>query len=395
MHLKSRIEQFIHLEVLGGLLLFAGFLLALVVSNTELYDEYQSLIKLPISIKIGDFSINKPLLKWVNDGLMALFFLLLTLEIKFHCLEGEFTSRATLRLPIIAAIGGATVPAIIYYLFNYSEPTYLQGWAIPIATDTAFTLAVLSFLKHKLPVSAKIFTIALSILDDLIAILVISLFYTDSLFIIPLLIAIICIFILATLNFMNVGKFSPYLIIGVILWLALVEAGIHGTIAGVIIGLSIPMRVLDHHNKLTSPLKKLEHSLHPAVALIILPLFAFLNCEIPFKELSMTDLFSNITLGTVAGLFIGKQFGIMALSFLAVKLGICRLPVNISWRTYYGISVLCGIGFTFSLFIGLLSFDHSSLLNQMKLGVVLGSFLSAGIGVLILRRLPSLPANYP
>jgi len=322
---------------------------------------------------------------------MAFFFLLLTLEIKFQCLEGEFTPRAALRLPIIAAIGGAFVPAIIYYFFNYNDPMYLRGWAIPIATDTAFTLAVISFLKHKLPMSAKIFTIALSILDDLIAILVIVLFYTDHLYFVPLFIAVICIFTLVAINSLNVARLLPYLFIGTILWLALVEAGIHGTIAGVLVGASIPMRAPDKHGKLCSPLKKLEHFLHPVVALVILPLFAFLNCGVSFKELSVNDLFSPISLGILLGLFIGKQLGIIALSFIAIRLGICRLPLNISWRIYYGISVLCGIGFTFSLFIGLLSFEQTLLLNQMKLGVILGSFLSAVVGILILRRLPPTP----
>ena len=391
MRSKSRVEQYISLEILSGILLLIGVGLALCVSNTHLNDEYRDLVSLPISISIGDFSLNKPLIKWVNDGLMALFFLLLTLEAKFHLLEGEFTNKKAFLLPLMAAIGGAIVPGCAYYLLVYQTPEYLDGWAIPIATDTAFVLGALSFFSNKVPTAARLFVVALSIIDDIIAIVILALFYTSSLQFIPLLIAVICLLLLAFINSMRVGRLSFYLIIGAVLWIALVEAGIHGTIAGVLLGIFIPLRATLEENNVYSPLKRLEHFLHPVVALMILPLFAFLNSEISFKDLAVSDFYSSITLGIITGLFIGKQLGIILFSYVFIKFGICKLPRGISWRIYYGISLLCGIGFTFSLFIGLLSFEEADQINQMKLGVMVGSILSALAGVMIIRGAPNLP----
>jgi NhaA family Na+:H+ antiporter len=383
--MKNRIQQYINIESLSGILLFGGMILALGISNSGLYEAYLSLINLPISITIGDFSLSKPLIKWTNDGLMATFFLVITLEAKFHFLEGEFTSKENLLLPITAALGGVVIPAIFYYSITYGDNLYSRGWAIPVATDTAFILGILSFFSTKISLSVRLLVVALSIIDDIIAVLILALFYTDSISYFPLLITAIILLLLVIMNLLNVSKLSVYLIVGIALWLSLVEAGIHGTIAGVLLGLFIPQRVKNEEDKVQSPLKRLEHSLHPVVALIILPLFAFLNCEIPFNELSLNDFYSPITLGILGGLFIGKQVGIISFSFIAIKLRLCKLSHGLNWRTYYAISILCGIGFTFSLFIGGLSFESEPLMNQMKLGVILGSLLSALLGAFLLR----------
>lgn len=392
--MKNRIETFMTVESISGVLLFFGVILALCVSNTELYDEYRALTSLPISITIGDFSLGKPLIKWVNDGLMALFFLVLTLEAKFNVLEGE-SSSANFRLACLAALGGVIVPAALYYFFTFPHPAHLKGWAIPIATDTAFVLGILSFFKNKIPLNARLFVVTLSIIDDIIAVVILAVFYTDAIQIMPLLIAIILISLLIIANLANIEKLSIYLLIGAGLWLSLVEAGIHGTIAGVLVGLFVPTYIKRENHKPTSPLKELEHFLHPFVALIVLPLFAFLNSEISFKELGFNDFYSPVTLGIFFGLFIGKQLGILAFSFISIATRVCKLPHGITWKTYYGISILCGIGFTFSLFIGLLSFEEATLVNQMKLGVILGSVVSAVGGVALLLTAPLLPHTQP
>ncbi|WP_010298152.1 Na+/H+ antiporter NhaA [Candidatus Odyssella thessalonicensis] len=392
-HSKRRILSFIRLEIVSGLLLLVSLLLAIAVSNSNLYDEYQALVQLPIGIRFGDLYLDKPLIKWVNDGLMALFFLLLTLEAKFHCLEGEFKSRAAFALPFLAACGGAIIPSLIYYLINSTDSNFIKGWAIPIATDTAFVLGILAFFSNKIPLSARLFVVALSIIDDFIAVLVLAVFYTNTLHFMPLLVAFICLLILGLLHAMRISNLSLYLLFGTVLWLALVEAGIHGTIAGVLLGSFIPLYNSKYGDKNASPLKRLESYLHPLVTFVILPLFAFLNGEINFQELAVKDFFSPISLGIIGGLFVGKQLGIMVSSYIAIRLNICQLPHNMSWRIYYGTSILCGIGFTFSIFIGLLSFEKIAYINQMKLGVIGASFLSAFAGLMILRGAPNLSHN--
>ena len=326
---------------------------------------------------------------------MALFVLVLTLEAKFHILEGELSSPAHIKLACLAALGGIIVPAILYYFFTSSNPAHLKGWAIPIATATAFVLGILSFFKNKVPLNARLFVVALSIIDDIIAVAILAVFYTDTIQITPLLTAIILISLLAITNMANVERLSIYLLIGAGLWLSLVEAGIHGTIAGVLVGLFIPAHIKKTNSKPVSPLKKLEHFLHPSVALVVLPVFAFLNSGISFKDLGFNDFYSPVTLGIFSGLFVGKQLGILIFSSFAIAIGICKLPNGITWKTYYGISTLCGIGFTFSLFIGLLSFEEGSLINQMKLGVILGSFASTVGGIALLLTAPLLPHAQP
>ncbi|MBW8310163.1 MAG: Na+/H+ antiporter NhaA [Candidatus Paracaedibacteraceae bacterium] len=383
--MKKRTDSFINLEVLSGILLFISMILALCVSNTELYDEYQALAKLPIGLSIGKFTLSKSLLKWVNDGLMALFFLILTLEAKYHCLEGDYSSFKSLRLPLICAIGGVIVPISVYLLTTSPQEDFMKGWAVPIATDTAFILAILAIFIPHTPTSVRLFVVAFSIIDDVIAVLILAFFYTPFIQLIPLLVSIICVLGLAVLNKSNLSKLWPYITIGIILWIGLTETGIHGTLAGVILGCFIPVRTDSKIDISCSPLKRLEHYLHPFVALTVLPLFAFLNSEIAFNEISWNDFFAPITKGIFLGLFIGKQLGVMAFAYIGTKFNLCKLPSNISWKMFYGISLLVGIGFTFSLFIGVLSFEDSTHINQMKLGVMLGSFISAIAGIAMLK----------
>lgn len=394
--MTSRIRSFIKIESVSSVLLFVGAFLALCISNTGLNDMYLTLIHLPISITVGDFSINKPLIKWVNDGLMALFFLMLTIEAKFHFMEGELVNKSHFSLAVITALGGVIVPALIYLAFTINNPIYIRGWAIPIATDTAFVLGILSFLTCKIPFNARIFVLNLSIIDDVIAVLILAIFYTPTLSLTPLLIAIALTFLLIILNFLNIRRLSVYILLGLCLWLALIESGVHGTLAGVLLGLFVPLHIDSNEHYTHSPLKQLERLLHPFVAFIVLPLFAFLNTEISFHEVSLNDFGALITLGIMLGLFIGKPLGIIIGAFGYVKLRNSTLPYGLSWLQFYGISTLCGIGFTFSLFIGLLSFDDAGLINQTKLGVIIGSLLSAVFGsIILLRSSANLDANIP
>jgi len=308
----------------------------------------------------------------------------LTLEAKFLFFEGELVDKSYLPLAVIAATGGAIIPALIYTLFTFSDPVLTKGWGIPIATDTAFVLGVVYFLLHKLPNNIRIFILSLSIIDDIIAVLVLAIFYTPVIHFIPLLLGAICIIVLALLNFWNIRRLFPYLLLGMGLWFALIETGIHGTIAGVILGLFIPLHNDPAQHSLNSPLKRLESFLHPIVSFIVLPLFAFLNAEISFKEVTYDDFSSLVAMGIIAGLCIGKPLGIMLSSYMSVKLRFCKFPHGLSWGKYFGISILCGIGFTFSLFIGVLSFNDEYLINQMKIGVLVGSILSCFLGIVLL-----------
>ncbi len=381
----NTLRSYISIESASAILLFVGAVLALCISNTPLYDEYVSLINLPISFSIGELTLSKSLIKWINDGFMALYFLLLTLETKFHLLEGNLIDKSHIKLATIAACGGVLMPAIIYYGFAYADPVLAKGWAIPIATDTAFVLGALSFFKTKIPISARIFVVFLSIIDDVIAISILAVFYTSTLHFFPLLISCVFLAFLGTLNFFNVRSLSPYIFIGFFLWFSIIETGIHGTIAGVLVALFIPLRIRRNTHRFPSPLKKLERILHPFVSFIILPIFAFLNTEISFKEINFNDLFSPITLGIISGLFLGKQIGIILSSFVFLKFSKANLPYGLNWSAFWAIGMLCGIGFTFSLFIGLLSFDNPVLINQMKLGVIIGSVFSAVVGMILLR----------
>ena len=378
------IHRFLKLEAASGIVLSFCAAAALIFSNFwGLSGIYHSFLHLPVEIRAGSLIIAKPLVLWINDGLMAIFFLLVGLEIKREILDGELSSRSKLILPSVAAFGGMICPAIIYASINYTDPTRLHGWAIPAATDIAFSLGVLSLLGKRVPVALKVFLTALAIIDDLGAILIIALFYTDHLALGHLVTAAVLVSALFILNRLRIRTLTPYAIIGILLWVAVLKSGVHATLAGVALAFAIPAGSnRDGTEGLTS---KLEHGLHPWVAYLILPLFAFANAGVDLSGFNLQSLTNPISLGIIFGLFFGKQLGIFGFSWLAIKLGLAKLPSNGTWRTLYGVAVLAGIGFTMSLFIGSLSFDDPASEVPVKIGVLVGSCLSATIGYIFLR----------
>jgi len=324
------------------------------------------------------------LLLWINDGLMAIFFFLVGLEIKREIIEGRLSSIQKAALPIIAAIGGMIVPALIYAIFNLEDPTALKGWAIPAATDIAFALGILALLGSRVPIALKVFLLALAIIDDLGAIIIIALFYTSELSVEVLAIAAIGMGVLGYLNYRGVTRLAPYLVTGLVIWVCVLKSGVHATLAGVIIALFIPLRLRDTQDQ--SPLKVVEHGLAPWVAFGIMPIFAFANAGVSLSGLSFDDLFAGIPLGIALGLFLGKQIGIMGFVWGGVRLGIAKLPDGASWSQIYGISMLAGIGFTMSLFIGTLAFSDPEHAAAVRIGVLAGSIASAILGFLLLRQ---------
>jgi NhaA family Na+:H+ antiporter len=373
------LRKFIALETLGGTLLFCGAILGIIVSNTGLYEDYQNLVNLIIELRIGEYSLSKPLIKWVNDGFMSLFFLMLGLEMKYHVTEGEFQTFDKIFLSLFAAVGGVIVPAGLFIILNYNNPETLKGWAIPVAFDSAFTLAILSFFHDKISIQAKIFVIGLALVDDVFAISILALFYTGTLQMVPFLFATICALLLFIMNRLKVKYMALYLGVGLLLWLATVESGIHGTIAGILLALTIPTRIGN-----ATLVKDLENSVHNLVTYIILPLFAFLNSEVPFTAITGEVLTSTLTLGIMLGLVVGKPLGILLFSVPLIKLKLTTLPNNTSWRTFIAISILNGIGFTLSLFISSLSFDTIELINEARIGIILSSCTAAILGILTL-----------
>lgn len=377
------IREFFKYEATGGILLGLAAIVALMMKNSSLSVFYDGFLTIPVVIQMGEFIINKPLLLWINDGLMAIFFLLVGLEIKREMLEGQLSSRQQISLPAIAALGGIAFPAVIYSYINWGDAESMRGWAIPAATDIAFALGVLSLLGKRVPETLKIALVAIAILDDLAAIVIIALFYTDNLSILSLAIGAVAVVILAILNRRGVTSLSPYIIVGIILWACVLKSGVHATLAGVLLAFFIPLKA---KNKLGgSPAKSLEHGLHPWVAYSILPIFAFANAGVSLQGLSLELLMQPITLGIAAGLFFGKQIGVMAFTAFGVGLKLCKLPVGVSWRQYYGMSLITGIGFTMSLFIGTLAFEDVEHQTAVRLGVLLGSAFSGILGYLLLR----------
>jgi len=367
-------------EILSSYLLFASVILALVISNNRVLLEYYRLfINIPVSINIGDYHLGKPLLKWVNDGLMAMFFFLLGLEMKYQIIEGEFKEKTRLLLPAFAALGGFVVPAALYSLINYDYPPGRMAWAIPVATDTAFVLAIVSFLGNRISSSVKVFLIGLSIIDDVFAILALAIFYTPNLDLIQLYLCLIPLSILALLNYFKVLYAWTYYLAGLLLWLFTVKSGVHGTIAGVVLAFFIPNSIT-RSSKRVSMVKELETNLHGSVAFFILPLFAFVNCELPLSELSLDDLYSKISIGSFVGLLIGKPLGVYLAIQATIKFKLVKSDEKINNLLYFGLSCLCGIGFTLSLFIGLQAFEPVQYENQMKIGVLLASVISAIVG---------------
>ncbi len=380
------VEEFIKKESSSGILLILTTMLALLFSNTFMAPLYQAFLHIPVEIRIGDLHLDKSLYHWVNDGLMAVFFLLIGLEVKREILEGHLSSLNQIALPGIAAVGGMVVPAAIYLFFNQGNSVALNGWAIPTATDIAFALGILSLLGNRVPVSLKIFLMALAIIDDLGAIVIIALFYTSDLSIVSLIVAGVSLLALTLLNFLGVAKKAAYFIIGVVLWISVLKSGVHATLAGVTLAFTIPLFAKDEHNQTVSPLKDIEHSLHFWVAFFILPLFAFVNAGVNITQISFSQLAGPVPMGIMLGLFAGKQIGVFGFSFIAIKLKLAKLPENSNWVQLYGVSVLTGIGFTMSLFIVSLAFEDDSLFQYTdKLAILIGSFIAGIVGYFVLK----------
>jgi NhaA family Na+:H+ antiporter len=380
------ISDFLRLESAGGLLLAATAALALICSNTPLRATYDGLLKIPVEIRFGSFVLAKPLLLWINDGLMAIFFLLVGLEVKREVVEGELSTPAQVVLPVVAGVGGMVVPALVFFIINRESGVALNGWAIPTATDIAFALGILSLLGDRVPVSLKIFLTAVAIADDLGAIVIIALFYTADLSLSMLIFAAIAIALLVALNLFKVTRIAPYMIIGVILWVFVLKSGVHATLAGVAAAFAVPLKTTDAEGH--APLHRLEHGLHPWVAFGVLPIFAFANAGVSFAGITLAALSEPLPLGIAAGLFAGKCIGVAGASAVLIGLGLAKLPARANWPQMAGVAALCGVGFTMSLFIGSLAFEGPEYFTPIRLGVIAGSLLSGITGYLLLRFSP-------
>ena len=361
-------------------------LLALFANNTFLSPLYGALLSTPVVVQIGALEIAKPLVLWINDGLMAIFFFLVGLEIKREVLQGELSSFDKAALPIFAAIGGMAAPALIYVSFNWADPETIRGWAIPAATDIAFALGILALLGSRAPVSLKIFLLAVAIIDDLGAIVIIAIFYTADLSLSALGLAAVGFAGLLALNLLGIKRITPYVLIGAFMWVCVLKSGVHATLAGVLTALVIPMQ--GRTPEAQSPLHRVEHDLHPWVAFMVLPIFAFANAGVSFEGLSLGAILAPVPIGIALGLYLGKPIGVVAMSWLAVKLGVTKLPASMGWPQLLGVACLTGVGFTMSLFIGGLAFDSADQLNEVRIGVLMGSILSGITGYLLLSRLP-------
>lgn len=372
------------MESSSSIILLLVSLAAMLWANSVWQDNYFALFNKKLTFNVGGHFFQTTLDYIINDGLMAIFFLLVTLEIKRELVVGELNSFNKAILPLIAAIGGMVLPAVIYLLINWHDPLAIKGWAIPTATDIAFSLAILILLRSYIPPALKTFLVALAIIDDLGAIAIIAIFYTAHLQIIYLGLAAGCVLCLAVLNYLKVTQFSPYIIVGMILWFFILKSGVHPTVAGVVLGFFIP---LQGKTRSASPLQILEHALQPWVAFVILPVFAFANTGLSFKHIVFSNLLNTITLGIICGLFFGKQLGVFLFSALAIKTKIAKLPRGVNWGHLYGLGLICGIGFTMSLFLGDLSFENAPIQveNFVKIGVLVGSLLSGIVGALILK----------
>ncbi|HPF36415.1 MAG TPA: Na+/H+ antiporter NhaA [Candidatus Krumholzibacteria bacterium] len=398
----STLQSFLKLEAAGGLVLMAAAAVAMIAANSPLAPRYESLLTLPVEFRFGDFKLAKPLLLWINDGLMAVFFFLVGMELKREVLQGHLSSLRTAALPLFAAVGGMAAPAAVYVLLNRGDAVAMNGWAVPTATDIAFALGVLSLLGPRVPTALKAFLLSVAIFDDLGAILVIAFFYTSKLSLASLGFAAAMIVGLAVLNRLNVRRPAAYVLLGIPLWVAVLKSGVHATLAGVVLAMFIPLRGDgnaeaaadahgdddgdDHHHG--GPLLlRLEHALHPWVAFGVLPIFAFANAGVPVRGLSAADLSHPVPLGIVLGLFLGKQIGVLGLSWLAVQLRLAALPAGVGWGLLHGVALLCGIGFTMSLFIASLAFEDTGaeFLGMERLGILMGSLVSGLGGWAVLR----------
>lgn len=379
----NAIREFLRLESAAGILLGLAALLAILIANSPLAFLYDLLLETPVSVRVGALAVDKPLLLWINDGLMAVFFLLVGLEVKREFLDGELAEPAKVMLPAWGALGGMLVPVGVYLLFNHADPVARNGWAIPAATDIAFALGILSLFGSRVPAALKTFLLTLAIFDDLAAIVIIALFYTDGLSLLSLSAAGVTLLALLVLNRSGVRRLAPYVLLGIVLWLCVLKSGVHATLAGVALAFAIPARGAQR----LSPMHEVEQALHPWVAYGILPAFAFANAGIDLSGLSLESLLEPVPLGIALGLFAGKQLGVLGFAWLGVALGLARLPLDVRWREIYGVALLCGVGFTMSLFIGSLAFEQGAGpdLFSDRLGIIAGSLLSGLAGWLVLR----------
>jgi len=378
-------QRFVRLDYASGIVLFAAAIFALVAQNSGLQGTYDYLLSVLLEIRLGDFTVGKPLLLWVNDGLMAVFFFQVGLEIKKEVLEGELSDLSSISFPLLAACGGVVFPALIYWVLNRQEGGSTNGWAIPTATDIAFALGVLALLGKRVPAPLKIFLLTLAVLDDLAAVLIIAFFYTGSLSMLSLAVAAGAIVALFLLNRTGVTRLTPYVIVGLILWVSVLKSGIHATLAGVVLALFIPARARPGHDSL---LHSVMEDLHDSVYWVILPVFAFANAGVNLTGMTLDSLIRPVPLGILLGLFFGKQIGIMLFAFLGVRSGLAQLPDGVNWRQLHAVSVLCGIGFSMSLFISSLAFDSTSMEMMVddRIGIIVGSLLSGVCGYWLLRR---------
>lgn len=379
------ISNFLKLESAGGIILMLSAVLALICANTGLNYYYDQLLSTPVAVQVGSLIIAKPLLLWINDGLMAVFFFLVGLELKRELIEGELSDWRNVVLPAVGAVGGMVMPALVYIFFNHGDDAAMRGWAIPAATDIAFALGVLALLGSRVPTGLKIFLTSLAIFDDIGAIVIIAFFYTAKLSLTALIVVAICLPLLAFLNRRGVESKSVYIMIGIVMWIAMLKSGVHATLAGVILAIFIPIR-----SKVSpdySPLKSLEHDLHSVVAFAVLPIFAFANAGINLSGVGLEQMLHTVPVGIALGLLVGKQVGIFGLCALAIKLGVAKFPAGMGWLNLYGTAVLCGIGFTMSLFISSLAFEETdiNLLFDDRLGIIAGSLLSGIAGYIIIR----------
>lgn len=382
--MTKTLQRFFHNDAAGGILLIIAASLAMTLANLDFTSGfYQAFLETPVELRIGSLDISKNLLLWVNDALMAIFFLMIGLEVKREMVVGSLASRRQAAFPMIAALGGMIAPAVIYLLFNFQDPIARAGWAIPAATDIAFALGILALLGNRVPVALKVFLMALAIIDDLGAIIIIALFYTSDLSLLSLAVAAGAIALLALLNFCNVRRTGLYILVGLVLWTAVLKSGVHATLAGVIIGFFIPLKEKDGR----SPARELVHVLHPWVAFLILPLFAFANAGVSLEGVTPAGLTSLLPMGIIAGLFIGKPLGISLFCWAALKLRLASLPAGTTGKDIMAVGVLCGIGFTMSIFIASLAFGSvdPALIIWAKIGILLGSLLSAVVGYSMLR----------
>lgn len=379
-------QRFIQKDTSAGIVLILVTLAALAMKNSVAGGLYDGFLHTPVSVQFGALAIAKPLVLWINDGLMAVFFLLIGLEVKRELIEGNLSSVSQMTLPGLAAIGGMLVPALIYVWFNTGDETAMRGWAIPTATDIAFALGVMSLLGNRVPISLKVFLMALAIIDDLGAIVIIALFYTVELSALSIWIAAMALIILFCMNRLGVFRRGAYILVGLVLWVSVLKSGVHATLAGVALAFMIPLQASNDAGEPVSPSKDLEHDLHYWVSFFILPLFAFCNAGIDLRSISLEQLAAGAPLGILLGLFVGKQLGVFGISFLAIKLRLARMPANANWVSLYGVSLLTGIGFTMSLFVDSLAFEDDALYKGAdRLAVLLGSLFSGIAGYLVLR----------